>query len=188
MFRSCQMTCLDILTTVSLTNFIFKGVGAANGLLIKGGAVLEEAHNIDTIIFDKTGTITTGRAVLGERTEFLDQSNKSSETILHNLPRSVGKDNLALWLASCAEMNSEHPLAGAIVNSAKNNFGGDFTFASEGVEVGNSTIIPGEGVEATVSKKGWGRWTVRVGKGSFARGDLGSNESEGVSMSSVVQR
>ena len=152
-------------------------VGASNGLLIKGGAVLEEAHQVDTVIFDKTGTMTTGRAVLGEQIEFLSSSSdEHSEKLLQNLPSRIGKNNIALWLASCAEMNSEHPLAGAIVNAAKKVFGGDFTCSHEGVEVSNSTIIPGKGVEALVSKQGWGQWVVRVGKGSFVTGD--SNEKD----------
>ena len=148
------------------------GVGASNGLLIKGGAVLEEAHKIDTIIFDKTGTITTGRAVLGEHMEFLANTNTKSEKLLQKLPSGVGSHNIAFWLAACAEMNSEHPLAGSIVNAAKQDFGSDFTFSREGVEVSNSTVLPGQGVEATVSRKGWGRWIVRVGKGSFANGAI----------------
>lgn len=154
------------------------GVGASNGLLIKGGAVLEEAHQINTVIFDKTGTITTGRAVLGEHMEFLETANKHSEKILQNLPTPVGNHNLALWLASCAEMNSEHPLAGAIVNSAKKTFGGDFTFSSDGVRVTDSLIVPGKGVEAIISKEGWGRWVVRVGKASFAKEMIGESDDE----------
>ncbi len=154
------------------------GVGATNGLLIKGGAVLEEAHQVDTIIFDKTGTITTGRAVLGEQIEFLSDANVKYDNLFNCLPTSIGKHNIALWLASCAEMNSEHPLAGAIVNGAKKVFGGDYTFSHEGVEVSNSTIIPGQGVEATVSKQGWGRWFVRVGKGSFVTGAYDSKDGD----------
>lgn len=152
------------------------GVGASNGLLIKGGAVLEEAHKIDTIIFDKTGTITTGRAVLGEHMEFLDNGSTTFEKILQNLPSAIGSHNIAFWLASCAEMNSEHPLAGSIVNAAKQDFGSDFTFSREGVQVSNSTVLPGQGVEATVSRRGWGRWIVRVGKRSFANGTIDSDE------------
>jgi Cu+-exporting ATPase len=146
------------------------GVGASNGLLIKGGAVLEQAHQINTVIFDKTGTITTGRAVLGKREDFLENANESSDDLLQNLPSSIGKHNIVLWVAACAEMNSEHPLAGAIVNAAKKDFGSDFTFSCDGVEVSDSEVIPGEGVQAIVSKPGWGRWVVRVGKGSFAKG------------------
>merc|ERR1719157_93449 len=62
------------------------GVGASNGLLIKGGAALEEAHGIDSVVFDTTGTLTTGRAILGERIELLSNSNSTDEPILNNLP------------------------------------------------------------------------------------------------------
>jgi Cu+-exporting ATPase len=146
------------------------GVRASNGLLIKGGAILEKAHEINTVIFDKTGTITTGRAVLGKCEDFLENVNGSSDELLQNLPTSIGRQNIVLWLAACAEMNSEHPLAGAIFNAAKKDSGSDFTFSQDGVQVSNSTVIPNKGVEAVVTKEGWGRWIVRVGKGSFAKG------------------
>lgn len=120
----------------------------------------------------------SGRAVLGERMEFLDQVDPKTNTLLQNLPLPLGGNNIALWLAACAEMNSEHPLAKAIVNSAKQELGGDFTFSRDGVEVSESTIIPGKGVETTVYKKGWGRWIVRVGKGCFVKGSSSCNNVE----------
>ncbi len=142
------------------------GVGASNGLLIKGGAVLESAHEVDTVVLDKTGTITTGRAALGERMEFLETA-KDDDVLLQNLPSKIDKYSLCLWLASCAEMASEHPLAQAIVNGAKNTLGMDYTCSNEGVEVRECSVVPGKGVEALVSRKGWGKWWVRVGQSSF---------------------
>lgn len=153
------------------------GVGARNGLLIKGGAVLESAHQIDTVIFDKTGTITSGKAVLSERIEFLEKSDESDD-ILQNLPSKVDRNCLSLWLASCAEMTSEHPLGLAIVNSAKSIFGSDYTFSKEGVHVSEFTLFPGEGVEALVCRAGWGKWRIRVGKSSFAKANRNDYHSK----------
>lgn len=156
------------------------GVGATNGLLIKGGAVLEDAHKVDTVVLDKTGTITTGRATLGERIEFMDNSSDDN-FLLQNLPSKVDKHNLCLWLAACAEMNSEHPLAQAIVNYAKTAIGFDFTCSKEGVKVSKCAVIPGNGVEALVQKEGWGSYWVRVGKREFAKAKLGSTNNEELS-------
>ena len=153
------------------------GVGASNGLLIKGGAVLENAHQVDTVVFDKTGTITTGKAVLGERMEFMDNA-RDDEPLLQNLPPQVNKHNLCLWLASCAEMTSEHPLAKAIVNGGRNNIGADFTCSREGVVVNQCSVVPGRGVEALVSREGWGSWWVRVGKRSFVKAPPGTSLNE----------
>jgi Cu+-exporting ATPase len=146
------------------------GVGASNGLLIKGGAVLEEAHSVDTVIFDKTGTMTTGRAIVNERMEFLDDTD-DSDPVIQNLPNSVNKGCIALWLAACAEMNSAHPLAHAIVAAAKGVFGNDFTCSRDNVSVSNFITVPGGGVESVIEKKDWGRWKVRVGKRSFVFDD-----------------
>lgn len=142
------------------------GVGATNGLLVKGGAVLENAHQVDTVVFDKTGTLTTGRAMLGERMEFMDIA-RDDEIILQNLPIGIDKHNICLWLAACSEMSSDHPLAQAIVNGAKTIIGMDFMCSKDGVKVSNCSVVPGSGVEALVSREGWGKWWVRVGKGSF---------------------
>ena len=144
------------------------GVGASIGLLIKGGAVLENAHQVDTVVFDKTGTITTGRATLGERMEFMDNA-RGDDPLLQNLPPKIDNHNLCLWLAACAEMNSEHPLAHAITNGSKTVIGMDFTCSNDGVHVTKCSVVPGQGVEALVSRQGWGSWWVRVGKRSFAK-------------------
>lgn len=139
------------------------GVGANQGLLIKGGVVLENMHRVDTVIFDKTGTLTTGRAVLGERIELLDASDKLYE----NKPDRVPDGCLALWLAACAEAQSEHPLGKAIVNSAKTFWGGDATCSSEGTIVKDFSVVPGAGVECCVLKPNWGERWVRVGSQNF---------------------
>jgi len=159
------------------------GVGAKNGLLIKGGSVLEEAHAINTVVFDKTGTITSGRAALGKYIQYLktdknedgDMKLELSE-ITRNLPKKVEPKNIVLWLASCAESGSEHPLANAIVNAARGAWGADVVCAGDGVTVSNSKIVPGKGVECLVEKPGWGKRLVRVGKKSFLMNEKQVND------------
>ncbi|MGC8618501.1 MAG: heavy metal translocating P-type ATPase [Thermoplasmata archaeon] len=81
------------------------GKGAENGILIKGGEYLERMQKIDTIVFDKTGTITQGSPVVTE----------ISAT-------SGSKELEVIRLASIAEKNSEHPLAKAILSYASRYF------------------------------------------------------------------
>ncbi|MGC4042579.1 MAG: heavy metal translocating P-type ATPase [Armatimonas sp.] len=76
------------------------GKGAQSGILIKGGAALEQAHKMSAIVLDKTGTITAGKPAL---------------TDFHTFGES--KDN-ALQGIAAVETLSEHPLAGAIVTAA----------------------------------------------------------------------
>ncbi|QQR93092.1 MAG: cadmium-translocating P-type ATPase [Candidatus Iainarchaeum archaeon] len=78
------------------------GLGAENGILIKGAEVLETMHRIDTLVFDKTGTITQGKPIV---TDF----------------QAIGKTNSKEILSIIAglEEKSEHPLARAVVEYAK---------------------------------------------------------------------
>ena len=75
------------------------GLGAEHGILFKGGDHLEKTHSVDTIIFDKTGTITKG---VPEVTDYIG-------------------DDKTLQLLASAENDSEHPLAKAIVDYAHDN-------------------------------------------------------------------
>jgi Cu+-exporting ATPase len=105
------------------------GKGAENGVLIKSGEALELAHKIDTIVFDKTGTITKGEPVV---TDF----------IAYDSFGNANKNEL-LRLISSAEKKSEHPLSDAIVKYAKDEkilFSDNVTFQS----------MPGYGIKATV--------------------------------------
>ena len=77
---------------------------AKNGILIKGSNYLEELSRSDTVIFDKTGTITEGKPKI-----------QTLKTFGKNI-----KDNRMLALAAAAEETSSHPLASAILNEIKN--------------------------------------------------------------------
>ena len=101
------------------------GVGAQQGILIKNAEALQKAGSIDTVILDKTGTITAGKPVV---TDLLPAEGESALRLMQ--------------LAAAVERASEHPLAEAIVAYAKG-------VSPLAVERFNS--IPGRGVEATVA-------------------------------------
>ncbi|MCH7585526.1 MAG: heavy metal translocating P-type ATPase [Acidobacteria bacterium] len=103
------------------------GKGAENGILIKSGDALETAHRIDTVILDKTGTVTKGEPSLTDVVAFGGFS-----------------DEEVLCLAASAEIGSEHPLGESIVAGA-----GDRGIAvDEPVEF---EAVPGFGIIATVN-------------------------------------
>ncbi|XP_072599430.1 copper-transporting ATPase 1 isoform X2 [Vulpes vulpes] len=81
------------------------GVGAQNGILIKGGEPLEMAHKVKVVVFDKTGTITHGTPVVNQ-VKILVESNRISR-------------NKILAIVGTAESNSEHPLGAAITKYCK---------------------------------------------------------------------
>ena len=78
------------------------GKGAENGILIKGGEALEITHKINTIVFDKTGTITEGKPVV---TDIITSNNITEDELLK--------------IAASAEKSSEHPLGEAIVRNCE---------------------------------------------------------------------
>ncbi|MBK5253418.1 MAG: copper-translocating P-type ATPase [Peptostreptococcaceae bacterium] len=105
------------------------GKGAEYGVLIKGGQPLETAHKIDTIVFDKTGTITEGKPVVTD----IVTTNQHSELEL-------------LKLAASAEKGSEHSLGEAIVLKAEQEH-------IEFVEINEFNAIPGHGIEVQIEGK-----------------------------------
>ncbi len=105
------------------------GKGAEHGVLIKSGAALETAHTIDTIVFDKTGTITKGRP---ETTDIVPAGGFGAEEILA--------------LAASAEKGSEHPLGEAIVRAAEEK-------GIALVEASDFNTVPGYGIEATAARR-----------------------------------
>ncbi|HYA18764.1 MAG TPA: heavy metal translocating P-type ATPase [Bryobacteraceae bacterium] len=102
------------------------GRGAESGILIKGGEPLETAARIDTVILDKTGTITTGKPVV-------------SAVLVHD----GYSEEQAMQLAAAVERWSEHPIAEAIVTRA----------GSVALDSTAFRAIPGKGAEATVGSR-----------------------------------
>ena len=89
---------LGLATPVAI--MVATGKGAQNGVLIKSAESLELLHNIDTVVFDKTGTITEGKPEVTDIISYIDE-------------------NELLKIAGSLEQNSEHPLAEAIMNKLK---------------------------------------------------------------------
>ena len=111
---------LGLATPVAI--MVGTGRGAQMGVLFKNAEALENLHHIDTVVLDKTGTLTTGRP-----------------EVTDVLPGSVDEEEL-LKIAAALERKSEHPFAKAILKKAKKAYpvGDDFE------------TLPGRGVTATV--------------------------------------
>src|SRR5690625_1279120 len=105
------------------------GRAAEMGMLFKGGEHLENTQSIDTVVLDKTGTVTKGEP-----------------TLTDVIPAEGFKENDVLQLVGTAESQSEHPLAQAIVKGVKDK---DITL----LEVENFEALPGFGIRAEINKK-----------------------------------
>ncbi|HBJ1647034.1 TPA: heavy metal translocating P-type ATPase [Clostridium botulinum] len=104
------------------------GKGAENGVLIKGGEALETTYKLNTIVFDKTGTITEGKP-------------KVTDILVNNIT-----ENEILSLAASAEKGSEHPLGEAIVKEAEDR-------KLQLKEINKFNAIPGHGIEVLIDEK-----------------------------------
>ncbi|PWZ40285.1 putative copper-transporting ATPase HMA5 [Zea mays] len=118
------------------------GVGASQGVLIKGGQALESAQKVNCIVFDKTGTLTVGKPVV------------VNTRLLKNMVLREFFDYVA-----AAEDNSEHPLAKAIVEHAKKFYSEENHIWPEARDF---ISVPGHGVRAKVCDR-----SVIVGNKSF---------------------
>ncbi len=123
------------------------GRGAQLGVLLKGGEALERLGKLDAVVLDKTGTLTIGRPVL-QAVHSLDAVEKSSAADNLNSSTAVAAASSAseddlLRLAAAAEERSNHPLAHAVVDAARQR--GLSWKAAEEVQ-----ILPGRGLSARV--------------------------------------
>lgn len=109
------------------------GRGAERGILIRGGEYLERAHAVDTVVLDKTGTITKGEPELTDIIAFGDYQSKENEMLK--------------WTA-LAEKMSEHPVAEAVVRGAVARLG-----EIEPRQVDKFSAVAGKGIIAVVDGK-----------------------------------
>ncbi|MFC7077630.1 heavy metal translocating P-type ATPase [Haloarcula halophila] len=114
-------------------------IGARNGVLFKGGDILERVRDVDTVVFDKTGTLTEGEMELTD-VEAVGPAADGG-TLRTERERTA---EFVLEVAASAESGSEHPLAEAIVEGAR----------ERGIDVEEPESfenVPGQGVRATTS-------------------------------------
>lgn len=122
------------------------GKGAENGILVKGAESLELAHKIQTIVLDKTGTITEGKPTVTDFVTINGTANRNELKLIQ--------------LAASVERNSEHPLAEAVVRYAQAQ-------QVDLAEVKDFEAIAGSGVQGMVSDRfvqiGTQRWMEELG-------------------------
>lgn len=140
---------LGLATPVAI--MVGTGKGAENGILIKSGEALETAHAIDTVVMDKTGTITEGRPRVTD------------------IWVRKGTEDQLLTLAASMEQGSEHPLAEAIMNYARDHHMIPHT-------VTNFKAIFGHGIEAVYNGQ------------TYYAGNTRLMEEKGISSDAIQQR
>lgn len=116
---------LGLATPVAI--MVGTGVGAKHGILIKSAESLETLHLVDTVVLDKTGTITYGKPVVTDVISFTN-------------------NNDLLKIAGSLEKNSEHPLSTAILKKIEEE-------KIEILDVNDFKVIPGKGIYGKILKK-----------------------------------
>ena len=134
-----------------LAIMVSTGKAAENGILIKSAESLETLHSVNTVLFDKTGTITEGKpkvVSIVTNEDIIIEGNVSKNTnqkikFLGNLNNKANLENRLLRIAGSLEKNSEHPLAEAINEKIK-----DENIKLDIVQ--NFEAISGKGVKGTI--------------------------------------
>ena len=103
------------------------GLGAKHGILIRSGEILEVTHSVDTVVLDKTGTVTKGEPAVTE------------------VCPAGGTAEGLLTIAAAVESVSQHPLAAAIIQAAQEKN------LSTGKQPENFELLPGRGLRAVLS-------------------------------------
>ncbi|KAK1755211.1 copper-transporting ATPase 2 [Echria macrotheca] len=135
------------------------GVGAENGILVKGGAALETTTKITRVVLDKTGTITYGKMSVAK------------VNIVSAWQENEWRRRLFWSIVGLAEMGSEHPVGKAVLNAAKTELG----LGTEGTldgSVGDFSAAVGKGISAYVepaTATERARYKVLVGNVRFLR-------------------
>ncbi|XP_036295753.1 copper-transporting ATPase 1 [Pipistrellus kuhlii] len=149
------------------------GVGAQNGILIKGGEPLEMAHKVKVVVFDKTGTITHGTPVVSQ-IKVLVESNRISR-------------NKILAIVGTAESHSEHPLGAAITKYCKQEL--DTEALGTCIDF---QVVPGCGISCKVTniegllhKNNWKIEENNIKNASLVQIDA-SNEQSSTSPSMII--
>ena len=130
------------------------GVGAQQGILVKGGGVLERATKVGWVVLDKTGTLTMGKMSVA-------QVEVGKEW--------KGREDVWWRIVGLAEGGSEHPIAKAVVTRAKERLGSPVEGTIEGVVKGFKAEV-GKGLQAEVDVDGT-RYPVLIGNASLLRGN-----------------
>ncbi|XP_040323846.1 copper-transporting ATPase 1 isoform X4 [Herpailurus yagouaroundi] len=148
------------------------GVGAQNGILIKGGEPLEMAHKVKVVVFDKTGTITHGTPIVNQ-VKVLVESNRISR-------------NKILAIVGTAESNSEHPLGAAITKYCKQEL--DTETLGTCVDF---QVVPGCGIsckviniEGLLHKNNWRIEENNIKNASLVQ--IGTNNEQSSTSSSMI--
>lgn len=157
------------------------GVGARNGILIKGGKALEACRDVRRVVLDKTGTITDGKmsvvsvgwvpAPSSASTVYQPPSLEDEIDIPATLSLTSADSKtqryIALSYLALAEARSEHPLALAVAVYARQVLLNAGLPAPEG-EIVDFSSVPGQGIEATAQlANGRGTARIRIGKKDY---------------------
>ncbi|KAI9509782.1 heavy metal translocatin [Russula earlei] len=150
------------------------GVGAKNGILIKGGRALEASRGLTRVVLDKTGTVTEGKLTVAglawAPTSELGETQSYAVADIDNaaLKQAMAADGVTtreavIAMVAVTEARSEHPLAKAVASWGKSLLNP----SSPEAALENFESVTGQGVRSTVFLSGGQKYTVLVGSSRF---------------------